>query len=114
MATQINFVIDAGTKFDAIAQIKNEDGTPYDLTNLSITSKMKKSYYTTNGIDITCGVDGDPTLGNISMEVNPPLTELAKNGKWVYDVEVSNPVDINYIKRVLEGVITVNPQVTWS
>ena len=54
MATVINFVVDAGSKFEGIATIQNEDGTLFNLTGFNIYCQMKKSFYSTrNVIDIT-------------------------------------------------------------
>jgi len=111
MAIAINFVMDQGTLFEAVAVIENEDGSLFDLTGLTPFCQMRKSYYTSSGHDITAEVQGDPLNGEIKLTMLPVDSNLVKAGRYVYDVEVHN-VDSTYVKRVLQGVITVNPQVT--
>ena len=111
MAVQINFVMDQGTTFEAVATIQNEDGSIFDLTDLTPQSQMRKSYFTNTFITITAAIDGDPTEGNVMLSLLPSETSSIRAGRYVYDVEVHNDDD-TYVKRVLQGVITVSPQVT--
>lgn len=111
MSVQINFVVDQGTTFSATATIQNEDGSIFDLTGLTAHSQMRKSYYTKTSIEITANVDGDPVDGNIKLTLLPNITNNIRAGRYVYDVEVHD-VTGDYVKRVLQGIITVTPQVT--
>jgi hypothetical protein len=111
MAIAINFVMDQGTLFEAYATIENEDGSLFDLTGLTPYCQMRKSYYTSSGHDINAEVDGDPLNGVVKLTLLPADSNLVKAGRYVYDVEVHNG-DGTYVKRVLQGIITVNPQVT--
>lgn len=113
MAIAINFVLDQGTTFEAIATIENEDGSIFDLTDLLPYCQMRKSYYTTSAVDITATVEGDPLEGQIKLSLLPSETDVIRAGRYVYDVEVRNATG-DYVKRVLQGVITVYPQVTRS
>ena len=116
MATVINFVVDAGSKFEGIATIQNEDGTLFNLTGFNIYCQMKKSFYSTrNVIDITSSIYGDPLNGNIFLELDPSVTQNLPSlmtNTWVYDIEVHDPNDATLAKRVAEGIITVNPNAT--
>lgn len=116
MSTVINFVVDAGSKFEGIATIQNEDGSLYDLTGLSIYSQMKKSFYSTrNVIDIQSSVHGNPIEGNILLELDPSVTQELPSlmtNTWVYDIESYDPNDPTLTKRVCEGIITINPNAT--
>lgn len=111
MAVQVNFVVDQGTAFTAIATIENEDGSIFDLTGLTPYSQMRKSYYTNTSFDITAAVEGDPLNGDIKLSLLPTESNAIKAGRYVYDVEVHDGTG-DYVKRVLQGIITVSPQVT--
>lgn len=111
MAVQINFVVDQGTTFEAIATIQNEDGSIFNLTGLTAYSQMRKSYYTNTAIEISAEIDGDPIEGNIKLSMLPSVTNNIRAGRYVYDVEVHDATG-DYVKRVLQGIITVSPQVT--
>lgn len=111
MAVQVNFVVDQGTAFGAVATIQNEDGSIFNLTGLTPYSQMRKSYYTNTSFDITAAVEGDPLEGNIKLSLLPAQSNLIKAGRYVYDVEVHDGSG-EYVKRVLQGIITISPQVT--
>ena len=72
---------------------------------------MRKSYYTNTSTDITAVVDGDPTEGNIKLSLLPAVSNTLRAGRYVYDVEVHDATG-DYVKRVLQGIITIDPQVT--
>lgn len=116
ISTVINFVLDAGSKFEGIATIQNEDGTLFDLTGYNIYSQMKKSFYSNrNVVDISATIYGDPIEGNILLELKPSQTQelpTLMTNNWIYDIEVHDPSDANNTKRVAEGIITVNPNAT--
>lgn len=112
MANAVNFVIDQGTLFEGIATIENEDQSVFDLTDMTPYSQMRRSYYTNTAFDITVSVHGDPVNGQIKLSLLPSQSETLRAGRYVYDVEVHSDVDPNYTKRVLQGVITISPQVT--
>ncbi len=118
MATVINFVVDAGSKFEGVATIQNEDGSLFDLTNYDTYAQMRKSFYSDrNIVEIQASVQGDPQNGEILLELDPSVTAdlptLISNN-WVYDIEANNPLDATDVKRVCEGTITVNPNATKS
>ena len=113
MAVQVNFVMDQGTSFEAVATIQNEDGSIFDLTDLTAVSQMRKSYFTNTFITILATIEGDPLEGNVKLTLLPTETSAIRAGRYVYDVEVHNGDD-TYVKRVLQGIITVSPQVTRS
>ena len=118
MSTVINFVVDAGSKFEGVATIQNEDGTLFDLTNYDTYAQMRKSFYSDrNIVEIQASIQGDPQNGEILLELDPSVTAdlptLISNN-WVYDIEANNPLDATDVKRVCEGTITVNPNATKS
>ena len=112
MAIQSNLIIDQGSKFETITTIQNDDGTPYDLTGKTPYAQMRKSYYTSTAINITATVEGDPLNGQIKLTLIPSLTNSIKAGRYVYDVEVHDDVDTENVKRIMQGIITISPNVT--
>ncbi len=112
MATVINFLVDQGTKFSGIATIQNENGSVFDLTNYVPYAQMRRSYYTNTFITIGVSIYGDPLEGNVELLLLPDDTNDIRPGRYVYDVEVHNPNDVTDVKRVLQGIITLDPQAT--
>jgi hypothetical protein len=68
---------------------------------------MRKSYYTnTNTAFTTSKVDG---TGDITISLTATETSAIKAGRYVYDIEIASSVET---LRVLEGIVTVTPEVT--
>jgi hypothetical protein len=69
---------------------------------------------TSSFIDINAEIWGDPLNGEIKLSLIPSQTANIKPSRYVYDIEVHDPANVNYVKRVMEGIATVYPQVTRS
>jgi len=107
MAVIQNLVIDQGTTFSLIFNITNADGTAKDLTSYTGSSHLRKSYYTNTYTAFT--VAKDNLEGEITISLTATQTSALKAGRYVYDVEILSNVET---LRVLEGIITVTPEVT--
>jgi len=107
MAVIQNLVIDQGTTFSLIFNITNADGTAKDLTSYTVSSHLRKSYYTNTYTAFT--VAKDNLEGEIAISLTATQTSALKAGRYVYDVEILNNSEV---LRVLEGIITVTPEVT--
>lgn len=107
MATVNNLVIDQGTTFSFSFNLTNADGSAKDLTNYTIAAQIRKSYYTSTKVDFT--TDTVDAEGEITISLTSTQTSNLKAGRYVYDIEID---DTTETIRVLEGIITVTPEVT--
>jgi len=115
MADYEDFTIDQGADVSIELHLKEADGSVKDLTDHTITSKMKRNYNSSEGVDFTCLVSDPPTAGIAVMSLTNVQTDaLNPSGRYVYDVELAyTDTDENVvIERILEGKIKVNPSVT--
>ena len=107
MAGITNIVIDQGTTFDLTINVTADDGSPTDLTDYTISSQIRKSYYTNTYTDFTTSkID---LTGEITLSLSPTQTSALKAGRYVYDVEMASSDET---VRVMEGIVTVTPEVT--
>ena len=107
MATVENIVIDQGQTFSFSLTLSNTDGTAKDLTDYTVTSQMRKSYYTSTATSFTTTkVD---LTGEITISLSAAETSAIKAGRYVYDVEIASSIET---LRILEGIVTVTPEVT--
>jgi len=107
MATQQNIVIDQGTTFSTTVTAKDSTGSAKDLTGYTTTAQIRKSYYSSSSTDFTTAqVDG---TGVITLSLTAAQTGNLKAGRYVYDVESASSSETI---RVVEGIVTVTPQVT--
>ena len=109
MAAKANIILDQGTTFITYLALTNTDGTVLDLTGYTARGQIRKWYtsnsYTTFTITIT-----QPTDGYINLALTANTTANMEPGRYVYDIEAVS--DANVITRVIEGIVTVTPEVT--
>ena len=93
--------------------IDPETNSAKDLTGYTVSSKMKRSYSSTESTSFICNVS-DAVNGKFIMLLDHNQTDALKAGRYVYDVEISfvSETDVVIIERILEGRITVTPSVT--
>ena len=109
MAGIANLSIDAGATFTSDVTVQNDDGTAFDLTGYTAQGKMSKGYSNTYErvyFDITIYTAD----GTVTIALDPVTTAQLEDGRWVYDVEITNIAD-STVTRVVEGIITVYPGV---
>lgn len=110
--------IDQGTTFSTTIDLTNDDNTPINLTYAvanvanSFTAQIRKSYYSTNPTaNITVGIDSANTAnqGTIRLSMNAATTANIKAGRYLYDLKMVG--ESGTVIRVVEGIITITPQV---
>lgn len=109
MATKANLIIDAGTDFSTtITIVNNETEDVVDLTGYEARAQMRKHYSSVSYVEF--GASIDPEGGDVTLTLSSEETTALKPGRYVYDVEVVNQSGI--VSRILEGIVTITPNVT--
>jgi hypothetical protein len=102
--------LEQGTTFVTTITLDDVYGTPYDLTNVTAKSQVRKSYYSTSPTaDFVISIPV-PTNGSITLTLGSEQTSNIAAGRYVYDVIIKDQA--NTVTRVLEGIVNVIPQVT--
>jgi hypothetical protein len=109
LADFVEIQIEAGATFFTEVTVNDGNGNAKDLTNYTVRSQLRKSYYSTTAIDFQINVS-DPMNGIIEMTLPSQITSNIRAGRYVYDVEIED--DENIVTRIFEGVVTVLPNVT--
>lgn len=109
MATISNLFIDAGSTYSNIVTIAASNGAPVNLTGYSVASQMRKSYQSSVGYTFTASIYL-ASQGKIRLEMTDEQTEAIPPGRYIYDVEIEAPNGNR--TRVVEGIVTVTPQIT--
>lgn len=111
MAAYVELYIDQGTTFNNIINLTDDlTNASINASGYSVTSQMRRSYYSANATaNISCSIT-NPANGEITMSMTSGETANIKAGRYVFDVKVIDPT--NSVLRILEGTITVTPQVT--
>jgi hypothetical protein len=107
MATKANLVIDQGSTFSTDLTLNDENGDPLSLNGYTANSQIRKWYTSlTPSASFTANVD---TAGIITLSLTANQTSNLVAGRYVYDVEIQ---DGSVVSRIVEGIVTVTPQVT--
>lgn len=107
MASKINIVIDQGTTFNTTYTIHDAEDNPINFTDYTANSQMRKSYSSSNAYSFNVTMNSN---GQVSLSMSSNTTGSITAGRYVYDVEVEDTDGIR--SRIVEGIVTVTPQVT--
>jgi|TARA_B100000085_G_scaffold70116_1_gene62816 hypothetical protein len=111
MAALTNLLIEQGASFSSTITLYNEDDTVFDLTDYTAASQIRKSYSSSSAsATFTIAFSADRTLGQITLSLTPTQTANLEEGRYVYDTEVTS--SDSTVTRVLQGTVTVSPNVT--
>ena len=112
MAAIANLTIDQGATFSSDVTVKDSNSNAFDLTGYTASAKMAKGYQSTKTrTSITCTISADATTGVITLSLTADETANLEEGRYVYDLEILQ-TSSSTVTRVIEGIITVRPQVT--
>ncbi len=110
MATVKNLVIDQGTTYSLSITVSDSNGNAIDLDGYTLRAQLRKSYGATSYTAFTVEAAADTTTGELTISLTDTQTSALKAGRYVYDVEIVDTDDA--VTRVIEGIITVTPEVT--
>lgn len=106
MSQRYDLIIDQGSDFAVEIDLFDDNGDP-DTTTYTAAAQMRKNYTSSNSFAFTCTVNNSI----LTLSMNAVTSSNVAAGRYVYDVELTD-VASNTIHRILEGQITLTPQVT--
>ena len=107
----LNQEIDQGSTFSKQITVYETDGsTIQNLTGYTAASQIRKNYTSTAYTTILATIQTPATNGIIVMSLTAAQTAALKSGRYVYDLQIT-AADTTVI-RVIEGIITIKPEVT--
>lgn len=109
MATIANAFIDGGANYSNIITVASSTGAPLDLSGYTVKSQMRKSYSSSTAYNFTTSVY-QALQGKVRLEMTAEQTGAIPPGRYLYDVEITSPSGNK--TRVVEGIVTVTPEIT--
>ena len=111
MTAYVELYLDQGATFNNIVNVTDDvTNVSLNLANYVIRSQMRRSYYSANAsATFECSISNAST-GEITMYMSSANTANLKAGRYLFDMEASSPGGV--VTRILEGIITVTPEVT--
>lgn len=106
----IDLFVDQGTDFYTNMDLTNDDGTPMGVAGYTFAGQIRKSYYSKNPTANLVITVVNSATGNLSISVPAAITANVAPGRYVYDIKMTDTS--NSIIRIMEGIVTVTPQVS--
>lgn len=103
-------IIDQGSTFETELDLTGDDGVAINVAGYVFNGQIRKSYYSNRATANLTITVSDAANGNVILSVNSATTSNIKPGRYVYDVKMKDTANVT--TRILEGIITVTPQVT--
>lgn len=111
MAAFVELYVDQGTTFNNIINLTDDlTNTPINVASYIVRGQLRRSYYSANASANLTFTITDAANGEITMSLTDSQTANIKAGRYLFDVETVDTS--NVVSRVLEGIITVTPQIT--
>lgn len=110
MAAKANLIIDQGSDFSTTLTVTDDDGNVVDLTGYSANGHIRKHYTSSTATVFNCVFGSPRTDGQITISLNRTQTGDMEAGRYVYDVELTSAA--NTLTRLVEGIVTISPEVT--
>lgn len=107
MATKVNLVVDQGTTFISQITFNDEGGNTINFSTYTGQAQMRKHFTSSNSTSFSVSLGSN---GVITLQLTANQTGNLVAGRYVYDLEVTDAT--NQISRLIEGIVTVTPNVT--
>jgi len=107
MATKVNLVVDQGSTFQTSVTFNDENGNTINFSTYSGAAQMRKHFTSSNSVSFSVNMTSN---GVITLGLTANQTANLTSGRYVYDLEVTDAT--NQISRLIEGIVTVTPNVT--
>lgn len=109
MATQSNIFIDQGANYSNIITVSGTSGAALDITGYTVASQMRKSYTSSTAYSLNA-VLYNAAAGQVRLTLTADQSEAIPPGRYLYDLEITSAGGTR--TRVVEGIVTVTPQIT--
>jgi hypothetical protein len=102
--------VDQGTTFESTLDLVNDDNSAINVTNYVFSGQIRKSYYSSNATANLTITVVNAANGNVNISLNAATTTNITAGRYLYDIKMTDTA--NTVTRIVEGIITITPQVT--
>jgi hypothetical protein len=109
VATISNLYVDQGSFYRTYVTVTGTDGVALDLAGYTAAAQMRKSYSSSVAYSFQVSISS-PSQGRVKVELTSAQSRLIPAGRYLYDLEVTDPSGEKL--RVVEGIVTINPEIT--
>jgi hypothetical protein len=109
VASISNLFVDQGSDFSNIITVAGSGGA-INLTDYTIKSQLRKSYSSSSFFNFNATIY-DAATGRIRIQLSAEASSLIPPGRYLYDIELTN-TETGAKNRIVEGIVTVSPEIT--
>jgi ribosomal protein S1 len=102
--------VDQGSTFESTIDLVSDDGAVINVAGYVFTGQIRKSYYSANATANLTLTIINAANGNVKVSISAANTANIKAGRYLYDIKMTDTS--NTVTRLVEGIITITPQVT--
>lgn len=102
--------LDQGTTFETTIDLVDDTGVAINVAGYVFSGQIRKSYYSSNPTANLVITISNAASGNVNISLDAANTSNIAAGRYLYDIKMTDTQ--NTVTRIVEGVITVTPQVT--
>lgn len=112
MAEQYSYTIDQGADWYLTVTYKDSNGTAINLTGYTAAMQFKLTSSATSALSLTSssGITITAATGTLAIRATAAQTGALGAYKYDYDLEITSSAGV--VTRLIQGVATVNAQIT--
>ena len=110
MGAKANIIVDQGTDFSTSITVTDDAGAVVDLTGYTGSGQIRKHYDSSTSTTFALVFGSPRSDGVVTLTLGRTVTANLESGRYVYDVELTSAA--NTRSRLIEGMVTVTPEVT--
>lgn len=107
MAVRHKLYVEAGTTVTRQFEYLDNDGEPFDLVGYTAKMQIRETASGDLALEVTPTIDVE--TGQVAIELSAAQTSTLTAPKYVYAIELYGPD--GYVVRLVEGGVTVSPEV---
>jgi hypothetical protein len=107
-AANVDLYLDQGDTYYKLLTVKDSVGDVIDLTDLTVEVSVGEYFGSPGTIQLVGTIDGDPTLGKITLTMNESNSRRLNKMRYVYTVKLRS---LTEVVKIMGGHILVTPTV---
>lgn len=108
MAIKANLIVDQGADYSTSISVTDDNGEAIDLTGYTGAAQMRRHYTSVSYYSFDVQITGNQ--GEVVLSLTANTSNTIPSGRYVYDCELTDGSGKR--SRLVEGIVTINPQVT--
>lgn len=109
MADQIPLLIDQGATFEVDFLVTNANGIPIDVSSYTGIGKARKFVNSNTAVTMQINTFSNGIVR--ALLTAQQTNNMVYTDKYLYDIKLNTPS--NTVVRIVEGFITISPQVSY-